>query len=48
MGIGISSNILGLVGQRVNKIKLDKQSQQINTFLVRDRHKKVIAPVTGD
>jgi hypothetical protein len=48
MGIGISSNILGLVGRRVNEVKLDEQSQQINTFWVRDRHKKVIAPVTGD
>jgi hypothetical protein len=48
MGIGTSSNILGLVGQRVNEIKLDEQSQQINIFCVRDRRKIVIDPVTGD
>ena len=47
MGIGISTNILGLVGQRVNEIKLDEQTQQINILCARDRRKKVIDPVTG-
>ena len=47
MGIGISTNILGLVGQRVNEIKLDEQTQQINILCARDRRKKVIDTVTG-
>jgi hypothetical protein len=40
--------MLNLVGQRVNEIKLDEQSQKINIFYVRDRRKIVIDPVTGD
>jgi hypothetical protein len=47
IGIGISSHILGLVGQRVNVITLDEQAQQINIISARDRPKKVIDPVTG-
>jgi transposase len=47
MGIGISSNILGLVGQRVNEIKLDGLTQQVQIVCSRDRRKKVVDPVTG-
>jgi transposase len=47
MGIGISSNILGLVGQRVNEIKLDELTQQVQIVCRRDRRKKVVDPVTG-
>jgi transposase len=47
MGTGISANILGLGGQRVNEIKLDEQNQKIQILCSRDRRKKVIDPVTG-
>jgi transposase len=47
MGIGISYNILRLVGQRVNEIKLDEVTQQVNIVYRRDRRKKVVDPVTG-
>ncbi len=47
MGTGISANILGLKGQRVNEIKLDKYKQQVQVLCSRDRRKKVIDPVTG-
>ena len=47
MGTGISANILGLKGQRVNEIKLDKYKQHVLVSCSRDRRKKVIDPVTG-
>ena len=47
MSIGISSNILGLVGQRVNEIKLDELTQQVHIVCSRDRRKKAVDPVTG-
>ncbi len=47
MGTGISANILGLKGQRVNEIKLDEYKQQVQVLCSRDRRKKVIDPVTG-
>lgn len=47
MSTGISANILGLKGQRVNEIKLDKYKQQVLVLCSRDRRKKVIDPVTG-
>jgi hypothetical protein len=47
MGIGIASKLSGLVGQRVNGIKLDEQAQQINILCARDGRTKVIDPDTG-
>jgi hypothetical protein len=47
MGIGISSNILGLVGKRVNEIRLDEVTQQVRIVCCRGRRKKVVDPVTG-
>jgi transposase len=38
---------LGLVGQRVNEIKLDELTQQVHIVCSRDRRKKVVDPVTG-
>ena len=39
MGIGISSHILGLKGQRVNKMKLDEEAQQLVIHCSRDRRR---------
>jgi hypothetical protein len=47
MCIGISSNILGLVGQRVNEIKLDELTQQVHIVCHKDRSKRVVDPATG-
>ena len=43
----ISTKILGLVGQRVNEIKLDEQTQQVQIICRRDRRKKIVDPLTG-
>ena len=47
MGICISTNILGLVGQRVNKIKFDERTHQVQIVCRRDRRKRAVDPVTG-
>ena len=47
MGICISTNILGLVGQRVNKIKFDERTHQVQIVRRRDRRKRAVDPVTG-
>jgi len=47
MGIGISSHILGLKGQRVNKMKLDEEAQQLVIHCSRDRRRNAIDSVTG-
>ena len=47
MGTGISSNILGLHGQRVNEIKLDHVKQKVLILCSRDRRYKAVDPVTG-
>ena len=47
MGTGISANILGLSGQRVNEIKLDEHRHQVHVLCSRDRRKKVVDPLTG-
>ena len=43
----ISTKILGLVGQSVNEIKLDEQTQQVQIICRRDRRKKIVDPLTG-
>ena len=47
MGIGIPSHILGLKGQRVNKMKLDEEAQQLVIHCSRDRRRNAIDSVTG-
>lgn len=47
MSMDISTNILGLVGQRVNDIKLDEQTQQVQIICRRDRRRKTVDPLTG-
>ena len=47
MGIGMSKDILGLTGQRVNEIKLDEAWQTLDIQCRRDGRKKAIDPVTG-
>jgi len=47
MGIDIQRDILGLKGQRVNEIKLDKEKQQLIIYCRRDRRRNAIDPVTG-
>ena len=47
MGICISTNILGLVGQRVNEIKFDERTHQFQIVCRRDRRKRAVDPVTG-
>jgi transposase len=47
MGICISTNILGLVGQRVNEIKFDERTHQVQIVCRRDRRKRAVDPVTG-
>jgi len=47
MGIGISTKILGLKGQRVNEIKLDEARQKLVIHCHRDGRRKAIDPVTG-
>jgi transposase len=47
MGIGISKNILGLTGQRVNEIKLDQEQQTLVIHCSRDGRRKAVDPVTG-
>jgi hypothetical protein len=47
MGIGISKDILGLTGQRVNEMKLDQARQTLVLNFSRDRRRKTIDPLTG-
>ena len=47
MNIGISKDILGLKGQRVNEIKLDQDEQHLIIHCHRDRRRKAVDPVTG-
>lgn len=47
MNIGIPRNILGLKGQRVNEIKLDKEEQQLVIQCSRDRRRNAVDPITG-
>jgi transposase len=47
MGIGISRDILGLKGQRINEIKLEQEKQQVVIHCNRDRRRKVVDPVSG-
>jgi transposase len=46
MSFGISKNILGLTGQRVNDISLDQHTKNVVIYCRRDRRKMVIDPVT--
>ena len=46
MGIDIQMDILGLKGQRVNRIKLDEEEGQLVICCRRDRRRKAIDPVT--
>jgi hypothetical protein len=46
MSFGISKNILGLTGQRVNDISLDQHTKNVVIYCRRDRRKMVIAPIT--
>ena len=48
MGIGISKDILGLKGQRVNEIKLDQAKQQLVIHCDRDKRRTPVDPVTGN
>ena len=47
MEIGISRDILGFKGQRVNEIKLDEEKQQIVIHCSRDRRRCAVDPVSG-
>lgn len=47
MSINISPTILGLGGQRVNEITLNKQHKTIHILCKRDKRRKAIAPLTG-
>ena len=47
MDIGIPKDILGLNGQRVNKIKLDEERQQLVIHCHRDKRRNAVDPVTG-
>lgn len=47
MGASIPAAILGLQGQRVNKINLDHERQQIVIHCSRDRRRNAVDPVTG-
>ncbi|MFT6157421.1 MAG: hypothetical protein ACI9I4_002338 [Neolewinella sp.] len=46
MSINISSSILSLKGQRVNKIQHDQELNRVVITCSRDRRTKVIDPVT--
>lgn len=47
MSVSIPAAILGLKGQRVNKIQLDYERQQIVIHCSRDRRRNAVDPVTG-
>ncbi len=47
MSINISPSILGLGGQRVNEITLNKHHKTIHILCKRDKRRKAIAPLTG-
>ncbi len=47
MSINISPSILGLTGQIVNKITLNKHHETVHILCKRDRRRKAIDPLTG-
>ncbi|MCU7801238.1 MAG: hypothetical protein KZQ70_14165 [gamma proteobacterium symbiont of Lucinoma myriamae] len=47
MSINISPTILGLSGQRVNEITLNKHRKTVHIICQRDKRRKVIDPLTG-
>jgi len=47
MSINISPTILGLGGQRVNEITLNKHHQTVHVICQRDKRRKAIDPLTG-
>ncbi len=47
MSISISPSILGLTGQRVNEITLNKHHKAVHILCKRDKRRKVIDPLTG-
>ena len=47
MSINIPANILGLCGQRVNEIVLNKHYKEVHILCQRDKRRKVIDPLTG-
>ncbi len=47
MSINISSTILGLGGQRVNEIRLNKYHQTVHVICQRDKRRTAIDPITG-
>ncbi len=47
MSINISPTILGLSGQRVNEITLNKHHQTVHVICQRDKRRKAIDPITG-
>lgn len=46
MGLGISTKILGLNGQKIKEIKLNKERDEVIIHCVRDKRRKVIDPLT--
>ncbi|MFT6907061.1 MAG: hypothetical protein ACJAS1_003735 [Oleiphilaceae bacterium] len=46
MSIGISKDISGLTGRRVNDISLDQHTKNVVIYCRRDRRKIVIDPLT--
>ena len=47
MNINISPTILGLGGQRVNEITLNKHHKTVHIHCKRDKRRKAIDPLTG-
>ena len=47
MSINISPTILGLSGQRVNEITLNKHHKTVHIHCQRDKRRKAIDPLTG-
>jgi hypothetical protein len=47
MSINISPTILGLCGQRVNEITLNKHHETVHILCKRDKRRKAIDPLTG-